>query len=73
MRMQAVVLAEKPPIEAETATVSETLLDELIHNIGSLASVYHKSPSLLGGNAMEISRVRETYVSSLTKRSVVGE
>ncbi|KAI8912920.1 adaptin N terminal region-domain-containing protein [Powellomyces hirtus] len=57
---KAVILAEKPPIESDANTVSETLLDELIHNIGSLASVYHKSPSLLGGSAvMEISRVRD--------------
>ncbi|TPX69947.1 hypothetical protein SpCBS45565_g02124 [Spizellomyces sp. 'palustris'] len=57
---KAVVLAEKPPIEADTATVSESLLDELLHNIGSLASVYHKSPSLLGGTSVEIGRTRET-------------
>ncbi|KND02292.1 uncharacterized protein SPPG_02767 [Spizellomyces punctatus DAOM BR117] len=56
---KAVVLAEKPPIEADTATVSESLLDELLHNIGSLASVYHKSPSLLGGTSVEIGRTRE--------------
>ncbi|KAJ3013563.1 hypothetical protein HKX48_005673 [Thoreauomyces humboldtii] len=57
---KAVILAEKPPIESDANTVSETLLDELIHNIGSLASVYHKAPSLLGGSTMEISRTRET-------------
>ncbi|KAI8853732.1 adaptin N terminal region-domain-containing protein [Chytridium lagenaria] len=46
---KAVVLTEKPPIEADNNAVSETLLDELILNIGSLASVYHKPPALLGG------------------------
>ncbi|KAJ3061397.1 AP-1 complex subunit beta-1, partial [Podochytrium sp. JEL0797] len=45
---KAVVLAEKPPIESDTSTVSETLLDELIFHIGSLASVYQKPPALLG-------------------------
>ncbi|KAJ3080526.1 hypothetical protein HDU99_008137 [Rhizoclosmatium hyalinum] len=45
---KAVVLAEKPPIESDNSTVSETLLDELIYHIGSLASVYHKPPALLG-------------------------
>ncbi|KAI9199270.1 adaptin N terminal region-domain-containing protein [Polychytrium aggregatum] len=45
---KAVVLAEKPPIQLDTNTVSETLLDELIYNIGSLASVYHKPTILLG-------------------------
>ncbi|KAJ3309825.1 hypothetical protein HDV04_005604 [Boothiomyces sp. JEL0838] len=46
-----VVLAEKPPIESEQGTVSEALLDELIRNIGTLASVSHKSPALLGGGS----------------------
>jgi vesicle coat complex subunit len=45
---KVVVLAEKPPIDAETNTVSEQLLDELIRNIGTLASVSHKSPALIG-------------------------
>jgi hypothetical protein len=48
---KAVVLAEKPPIDHDSATVSETLLDELIGHIGSLASVYHISPSLLGSSS----------------------
>jgi vesicle coat complex subunit len=55
---KAVVLAEKPPIDHDSATVSETLLDELISHIGSLASVYHISPSLLGSSSKGyISRV----------------
>ncbi|KAI8925238.1 adaptin N terminal region-domain-containing protein [Entophlyctis helioformis] len=48
---KAIVLAEKPPIDVDTMTVSESLLDELIINISSLASVYHKSPALLGGTS----------------------
>ncbi len=48
------MLAEKPPIDHEIATVSESLLEELILNIGSLASVYHKSPSLLGQSAVHV-------------------
>lgn len=46
-----VVLAEKPPIQHEDATVSETLLDELIQNIATLASVYHKSTKLIGSTS----------------------
>ncbi|KAJ3091516.1 AP-2 complex subunit beta [Quaeritorhiza haematococci] len=53
---KGVVLSEKPPIEVDNATVSETLLDELIQNIASLASVYHKSPALLGQTTMEIKK-----------------
>ena len=43
-----VVLAEKPPIESEQDVLSEALLNELIRNIGTLASVAHKSPVLIG-------------------------
>ncbi|KAI9090529.1 adaptin N terminal region-domain-containing protein [Phlyctochytrium arcticum] len=56
-----VVLAEKPPIEDNNATVSESLLDDLLRNIGSLASVYHKSPSLLGGNASSFTSSKEHH------------
>ncbi|EHB05111.1 AP-2 complex subunit beta [Heterocephalus glaber] len=40
-----VVLSEKPLISEETDLIEPTLLDELICHIGSLASVYHKSPN----------------------------
>jgi len=46
---KTVVLAEKPPIESRTKIVSDSLLDELIANIGTLASVYYKPASLFGG------------------------
>lgn len=46
---KTVVLAEKPPIESHTKIVSDSLLDELIANIGTLASVYYKPASLFGG------------------------
>jgi hypothetical protein len=46
-----VVLAEKPPIDSEQHSVAESLLDELIRNIGTLASVAHKSPTLLGSGS----------------------
>jgi hypothetical protein len=45
------VLAEKPPIEVDAGDVSPTLVDELMMHIASLASVYHKSPALLGGSS----------------------
>lgn len=47
---KAVVLSDKPPIEDEETGVSAALLDELIYNIGTLASVYHKPPeAFIGG------------------------
>ncbi|KAH8556443.1 adaptin N terminal region-domain-containing protein [Umbelopsis sp. PMI_123] len=47
---KTVVLSDKPPIEDEDTGVSAALLDELIYNIGTLASVYHKPPeAFIGG------------------------
>jgi vesicle coat complex subunit len=46
---KTVVLSEKPPIESKSKIVSDSLLDELIDNIGTLASVYYKPASLFGG------------------------
>ncbi|KAH7090848.1 clathrin binding protein [Auriculariales sp. MPI-PUGE-AT-0066] len=39
---KAVVLAHRPPITLPQTTVSEAVLEELLGDIGSLASVYHK-------------------------------
>lgn len=39
---KTVVLSEKPPINANQQVLSPRLLDELITELGSLASVYHK-------------------------------
>jgi len=39
-----VVLAEKPVIDGDTCDIESTLLEELISNISTLASVYHKPP-----------------------------
>ena len=39
-----VVLAEKPIIDGDTFDIESSLLDELISNISTLASVYHKPP-----------------------------
>ena len=54
-------MSEKPPIEYDSNTVSETLLDELIANIATLASVYHKSPALLGHEGT-VDLKKEEYV-----------
>jgi AP-1 complex subunit beta-1 len=39
---KSVVLSEKPPINANQQVLSPWLLDELVAELGSLASVYHK-------------------------------
>ncbi|CAJ0746761.1 15933_t:CDS:2, partial [Entrophospora sp. SA101] len=40
----AVVLSEKPGITTESENMEPALLDELLLNISSLSSIYHKSP-----------------------------
>ena len=40
-----IVVSEKPLIEPDTGKYDTPLLDELISQLGSLASVYHKPPS----------------------------
>ena len=39
---QSVVLSVRPPISLPQTTVSPAILEELISEISSLASVYHK-------------------------------
>jgi hypothetical protein len=39
---KSVVLSEKPPIAGESQELSPSLLDTLVADIGSIASVYHK-------------------------------
>jgi AP-1 complex subunit beta-1 len=39
-----VVLGEKPLISDSTTRLDDALLDDLIRNISTLASVYHKPP-----------------------------
>ncbi|CAG8491468.1 1388_t:CDS:10, partial [Cetraspora pellucida] len=46
---KAVVLSDKPPISVQSNTISSSLLEELISNISTLASVYHKPPETFLG------------------------
>ncbi|UZJ53019.1 hypothetical protein CBS101457_002339 [Exobasidium rhododendri] len=45
----AVILAERPPISIPLTSVSPALLDELIYDLSSLASAYHKPESTFIG------------------------
>ncbi|RUS18514.1 LOW QUALITY PROTEIN: hypothetical protein BC937DRAFT_88678 [Endogone sp. FLAS-F59071] len=47
---KAVILSDKPPIANENVGITGALLDDLINNIGTLASVYHKPPETFVGN-----------------------
>lgn len=67
---KAVVVSEKPPISVETRTIPAGLMDELINNISTLSSVYHKPPTAFMGNkAFSADAVRkaavEEYVHTL--------
>nr|CAG8438102.1 11687_t:CDS:10 [Entrophospora candida] len=45
----SVVLSDKPPISVQSNSMSGPLLEELINNISTLASVYHKPPETFIG------------------------
>lgn len=50
-----VVLAPKPPIAGDVATVSASLLNDLLKNLATIASIYHKPPStFLGKNYVAV-------------------
>ena len=49
-----VVLAEKPTISGDTSDLEPALLDELIANISTLASVYHKPPEAFAARKVSI-------------------
>lgn len=65
---QAVILSHRPPISLARTSVSAALLEELLGEISSLASVYHKPPETFigkgrfGADAMQ--KISE-YVSKL--------
>jgi AP-1 complex subunit beta-1 len=48
---QNVVLSEKPPIKSTIQSLPPALLDQLINEMSTLASVYHKPPETFIGQA----------------------
>jgi hypothetical protein len=57
---QAVVLADKPVISDDTNVIDPHLLDVLLANISTLASVFHKPPEAF------VSRVRVAHEGALS-------
>jgi hypothetical protein len=58
---KSVVLAERPPINLPQTTVSHVILEELISEIGSLASVYHKpSATFIGRGRLGAEEMKRT-------------
>ncbi|KAG0287106.1 beta-adaptin [Linnemannia gamsii] len=74
---KAVVLSEKPPISVDSSAdkLSPGLLDELINNISTLASVYHKPASTFMGNkAFSADAVRKAAVADARdEEQIMGE
>ena len=64
---KTVVLSEKPPISIDSTVndISPALMDELVNNISTLASVYHKPPSTFLGN--------RAYGADAVRRAAVAE
>ena len=63
--LQAVILAHRPPISIPRTNVSPALLDELISEMSSLASVYHKPAGTfigLGRIGADSMQRKEEYV-----------
>ena len=56
---RAVVLTEKPEIGDDTFTLEANLLDELMSQIATLASIYHKPPESFVMKAMHVGNVDE--------------
>ncbi|KAG0066043.1 beta-adaptin [Linnemannia elongata] len=74
---KAVVLSEKPPISVDSSAnnLSPALMDELINNISTLASVYHKPASAFMGNkAFSADAVRKAAVADARdEEQIMGE
>jgi len=56
---KAVILAEKPPISDTSYTLDSALLDKLVENIGTLASVYGKPPEQFVKKLRESQNLKE--------------
>lgn len=54
-----VVLGEKPLISDSTIRLDESLLDELISHISTLASVYHKPPEAFVSKLREVKKEKK--------------
>lgn len=60
------VLAEKPTISDDSHALDPTLLEELLLNIGTLASVYHKPPeSFVSRARLAVARADDLEVPAL--------
>jgi len=80
---KAVVLSEKPPITEATNSFPPSYLNELLRNISTLSSVYHKPPSSfvsklkplgnLNGAAIQLNGSLEDLTASNAPQTNAGE
>jgi len=70
---KAVVLGEKPLISDSTTKMDENLLDELIANISTLASVYHKPPETFVSKLKEVHKEKKSKKEKKYDESLLGE
>lgn len=70
---KAVVLGEKPLISDSTTKMDENLLDELIANISTLASVYHKPPETFVSKLKEVHKEKKTKKEKKYDESLLGD
>jgi len=68
-----VVLGEKPLIEDTSSDLEPNLLDNLIHNISSLASVYHKPPASFVTRLKDVKREKGEKKKSVQQQDDVNE
>jgi hypothetical protein len=64
---KSVVLSEKPLISDSSTRLDDSLLEELIKNISTLASVYHKPPEVF------VSQIKEVNKEKKIKKDKVKE
>ncbi|TPX41005.1 hypothetical protein SeMB42_g02916 [Synchytrium endobioticum] len=71
---KAVILADKPPISTETDDMEPNLLDELLLNITSLASIYHKpAASFIGATKTRNLPHSKALVTPIMRKTAAKE
>jgi AP-1 complex subunit beta-1 len=65
-------MAHRPPISLPRTTVSPAVLEELIGEIGSLASVYHKpAETFVGKGRMGAESLRKNILESVSLSYII--
>jgi AP-1 complex subunit beta-1 len=69
---KAVVLGEKPLISDSTIRLDDSLLNELISNISTLSSVYHRLPESFVSKIKEIKKEKKQKKQEETDESLLS-